>query len=600
MAFEVRPRNRILKGIAASPGITIASAYVLHDRKRGRLVCRRLQTAAQVNQEVERFQEAIALTQQELLQSKESIPEDFREHAYILDTYLLILKDRLLLEETRTIIQQEQVNAEWALALAVNKARELFQRIADPYIKSRVQDLEAVSDRILAHLTGTNPSGFTNLTEPVVIVAPNLSPVDTSRMSLDRVQGFIIEMGGKTSHTAIMAQSMEIPAVVGLENATQEIDTGSTLILDGLSGTVIVNPDAAMRANYQERKRKFENFKTETKKCSLLPAITLDECRVRILANLEFQEEVGLALDHGADGIGLYRTEFLYLRQPLLPLEEELFEDYQTVVRVMQPRPVTIRTLDLGGDKFASHLKYPPEMNPALGLRAIRFCLRERQIFRTQLRAILRASAFGTVRIMFPLISGIQELVAARQMLEEIKAELRREGVGFDPHVPVGAMIEVPAAVMLADLLAHEADFFSIGTNDLIQYALAIDRGNEQVADMYQPLHPAVLRMLQRIVEAGHSAGIPVAMCGEMAGDPVYTPILLGLGVDELSMNAPAIPVVKRIIRMTSLEESRHFARQALQLPSADAVNSYVASIMAQRFSEVFLFGRKLASSNYQ
>jgi phosphotransferase system enzyme I (PtsI) len=369
------------------------------------------------------------------------------------------------------------------------------------------------------------------------------------------------------------------------------------LILDGLNGTVVLNPDPKMLDIYLQRKKKFEEFKHDVGKSSFLPAITLDEHQTQILANIEFQEEVDLALDYGADGIGLYRTEFLYLRQQRLPTEEELFEDYKTVAHMMAPNRVTIRTLDIGGDKFASHLEYAPGINPAMGLRAIRFCLKEDSIFRTQLRAILRASVYGQVRLMFPLISGIQEVTAAHRILEEVKGELRREGHNFNPDMPVGLMIEVPSAVMLADLLAKEADFFSIGTNDLIQYALAIDRGNKHVANMYQPLHPAVLRMIKQVVDAGHSAGITVAVCGEMAGDPLYTPVLLGLGVDELSMNALAIPVIKRIVRHASMEEAQEFARQALQHGTVDEVNAYVTGVMAKRFPEVFMFGRELASA---
>ncbi|MDD3579457.1 MAG: phosphoenolpyruvate--protein phosphotransferase [Desulfobacca sp.] len=599
MASETWPQNKVLKGIAASPGIIIAPAHVLADRSRVQVFYRYLGSRQQVAGEQERFREAIIRTQQELSRSKEAIPEDFREHAYIVDTHMLILQDRLLLDETLRLIQEEKINAEWALKQAVKKAQELFDQIADPYIRSRVQDIEDVSERIMRHLTGTSPSSFTNFKEPVIIVARNLSPVDTTQMSLKRVQGFITEMGGKTSHIAIMAQSLRIPAVVGLENAVREIDTGYTLVLDGLTGKVIINPDAETMSLYLARKKQFENFKAEINRSSFMPAVTLDDYPTRILANIEFQDELDLVLDYGADGIGLYRTEFLYLRQHYLPTEEELFEDYKTVAHIMKPKPVTIRTLDIGGDKFASYSQYVQEMNPALGLRAIRFSLKEQQIFRSQLRAILRASAFGTVRIMFPLISGVQEVLAARQMLEEIKAELQQEGLNFDSQIPVGVMIEVPAAVMLADLLAQEADFFSIGTNDLIQYALAIDRGNKYVAEMYQPLHPAVLRMIKQVVDAAHAAGIPVAMCGEMAGDPIYTPILLGLGVDELSMNVPSIPVVKRIVRIATLAEAKEFAHQALQLGSIDAVTSYVTNFMARRFPEVFMFGRELVNSNY-
>ncbi|MGQ9920192.1 MAG: phosphoenolpyruvate--protein phosphotransferase [Desulfobacca sp.] len=596
-AREVWPQNKVLKGIPASPGIVIGPAHVVSDKYKVQISRYYLTSGQQINREIDRFRDAVARTREEISTIKQSITGDFQEHAYILDTHLLILQDKLLYDATIRIIQEERINVEWALQEAVHQAQILFSKIADPYIKSRIQDVEDVSERVLRHLTGGNPFDFSKLTEPVILIIHDLSPVDTTQMSVAKVKGFVTETGGKTSHTAIMAQSLEIPAVVAVENATQEIDTGYTLILDGLNGTVVINPDAKMLDIYVQRKKKFEEFKLDVGKSSFLPAITLDEHQTQVLANIEFQEEVDLAIDYGADGIGLYRTEFLFLRHQRLPTEEELFEDYRSVAQMMRPKRVTIRTLDIGGDKFASHLEYASGINPALGLRAIRFCLKERSIFRTQLRAILRASAYGQVRLMFPLISGIQEVVEARRILAEVQEELAREGLPFHPKVPVGLMIEVPSAVMLADLLAKEADFFSIGTNDLIQYALAIDRGNKHVANMYQPLHPAVLRMIKQVVDAGHAAGITVAVCGEMAGDPLYTPILLGLGVDELSMNALAIPVVKRIVRHASMEEAQEFARHALQYGTVAEVNAYVTGIMAKRFPEVFMFGRELAST---
>jgi phosphotransferase system enzyme I (PtsI) len=409
------------------------------------------------------------------------------------------------------------------------------------------------------------------------------------------VLGFITERGGKTSHTAIIAHSLEIPAVVGLDNATLEIESGDEVIINGLTGRVIVNPDEAMRRSHQVRREELETFKWEVAQGSALPARTSDGYLNRVLANIELPEEVDLALKYGADGVGLYRTEFLYLRQRQLPTEEELFQHYRQVAEAMAPLEVTIRTLDIGGDKFLSPLEYAPEMNPALGLRAIRFCLKEQKIFRTQVKAILRASAFGNVRVMFPLISSPRELHEARLMLESVKGELTRENIPFNPKLQAGAMIEVPAAVTLADLLAKEANFFSIGTNDLIQYALAIDRSNKSVADMYEPLHPAVMRMVREVVQISRKAGIRVAMCGEMAGDPLYIPVLLGLGVEELSMTPTSIPVVKRVIRMTSLSEAKKIARKALALATVEEVNEYVSDEMDHRFPDIFRFGRPLA-----
>jgi phosphoenolpyruvate-protein phosphotransferase (PTS system enzyme I) len=589
-------KNRILQGIAASPGIVLGRAKVLTDRGAGQIASNLLYTQEEVAEELDRFRAAVDLTEEELLRHKEELSADLKEHAHILELHLIILRDPMLFQEPQRLIQEQHLNAERALYQAFQKVKEMFTRIRDPYIKGRVQDVEEVYRRIMGQLTGADFTKLFSASEPVIIVARDLSPTETTQMSRSQVLGFITERGGKTSHTAIIAQSLEIPAVVGLDDATTEIAPDEQLIIDGLNGRVILDPDAEMLWTYRERQKEFETFKAEVALGSSLPAATSDGHATRVLANIEMPEEVSLVLKHGADGVGLYRTEFLYLRSRQLPSEEELFLDYKKVVEAMFPQEVTIRTLDIGGDKFLSPLQYAPEMNPALGLRAIRFCLKEQKIFRTQLRAILRASAFGQVRVMFPLISSLREMQEARALLESVKEELAGADIPFASRLPVGAMIEVPAAVTLASLLTQQADFFSIGTNDLIQYALAIDRVNKQVADMYQPLHPAVIRMIRDVVQAGQAAGIPVAICGEMAGDPLYTPVLLGLGVKELSMNAMAIPVVKRVIRAISLGEARAIARQALRQPTVEEVNDYVIHEMDRRFPEIFRFGRTLAT----
>ena len=588
-------KNRTLQGIAASPGIVMGPAQVL--TQGAPISTRLLYSPQEVAEELERFRRAVDQTEGEMTRLKNEIAGDLQEHAHILELHLLILRDRMLLEETQRLIQEQNFNAERALHQAFLKIKELFQRIGDKHIRGRIQDVEAVYYRLLEHLTGRSGSRLLPSSEPVIFVARDLSPAETSQMSKSQVLGFITERGGKTSHTAIIAHSLEIPAVVGLDNATLEIESGDLIILNGLTGRVTVDPDNDMIWAYRTTKKEFEIFKAEVSLGSSLPAVTSDGHPNRVLANIELPEEVSLAIKYGADGIGLLRTEFLYLRQRQLPTEEELFREYKQVVTAMAPREVTIRTLDIGGDKFLSPLEYAPEMNPALGLRAIRFCLKEQKIFRTQLKAILRASAYGKVRVMFPLITSPREMHEARRLLESVKDELKKEKVPFDPDLPVGAMIEVPAAVTLAELLARCADFFSIGTNDLIQYALAIDRVNKHVADMYQPLHPAVMRMVRDVVQAGRQAGIPVAICGEMAGDPLNIPILLGLGVEELSMNPMAIPVVKRVIRLTSLKEATEFARQALSKSTEEEVNDYVTRKMNDRFPEIFRFGRPLANN---
>ncbi len=586
-----------LQGIPASPGIVIGPARIISDRGEIKGHFRLLFTEEEQMAEVARLQAAMDQAHEDLTRLHREIVAEFPEHAHLLELHLLILKDQMLCDEPLRLIREERLNAEWALHRSFEKVQELFRRIEDPYIKGRLADVESVYRRLMGNLTGKSPSRLFNSPEPVIIVARDLSPAETTQMTNSKILGFVTERGGKTSHTAIMAQALEIPAVVGLDKATEVIKPGDELIIDGLLGQVIINPDDEVVEKYRRRQLEFDAFKAEVAQFCTFAAYTLDDHLTTILANIELPEEVQLALKCGADGVGLYRTEFLYLRQRLLPTEEELYQDYKKVVEAMNPRQVTIRTLDIGGDKFLSHLEYPQEMNPALGLRAIRFCLKERGIFRTQLKAILRASAHGQVRVMFPLISSLQEIREARRLLAEVQEELRREGRVFDPRLPVGAMIEVPAAVTLASLLAKEADFFSIGTNDLIQYALAIDRGNKQVAGLYQPLHPAVMRMILQVVEAGRAAGIPVAVCGEMAGDPLYLPILLGLGVSEFSMNHMSIPMIKKVIREITYEETQKIAQQALDMVTVEEINTFAFQEIRRRFPEISRFGSALAGT---
>jgi phosphotransferase system enzyme I (PtsI) len=589
-------QNRILQGIPASSGIVLGHAKVLAERHDTQPFYCLLYSPEEINGELDRFLKAVEQAEADLVSLKEALPQEYQEHAHLLDLQILMLKERMIFEETQRLIREQRYNAEWALYQAWQKVMELFRGIGDPYIKGRIQDVEEVYRRLQSNLAGQETRSLASR-EPVILVARDLSPAEATQMSSSQVLGFITERGGRTSHTAIIAQSLEIPAVVGVDFATREIATGDLVVMDGLTGQIILEPDETVSRSYLDRKKEFEAFKGEVTQASSLPAITIDEYGAQVLANIELPEEVVLGLKYGADGVGLYRTEFLYLRLRRLPTEEELFADYRRVVEAMRPRVVTIRTLDIGGDKFLSPLEYAPEMNPALGLRAIRFCLKEPNIFRTQLRAILRASAYGRVRVMFPLISSVREMKEARELLDKVKEDLAREGVPFDPRMPVGAMIEVPAAVTLAHLLAQHADFFSIGTNDLIQYALAIDRVNKQVADMYQPLHPAVIRMIREAVHAARVARIPVAMCGEMAGDPLYVPVLLGLGVAELSMNAMAIPIAKHIIRLITIDEARKIARHALRLVTVGEINDYVTQEMNKRFAEIFRFGRTMVAN---
>ena len=585
----VKP-GTVLTGIAASPGVAIGKAFMV-DRSKVEFLYQSLISERLIEEEVHRFREAVEQTRSQMEQIKASVPEELSSHAYILDAHLLLLSDKLIFDDTIELIREERINAEWALKKTEDRAREMFGRIKDEYIRSRIKDIDDVVDRIMRNLLGSEVGAIEELRERVVVVAYDLSPADTTQLRLDRVMGFITDVGSRTSHTTIMAQSLEIPAVVGLENATSRVNTGDLIIVDGSSGHVIIDPDEKTLEFYYGRQKTYENYQAEIVRCSHLPAETLDGQRIVINGNMEMFEEVAAVIDHGGEGIGLYRTEFLYLAKRRLPTEEELFEDYRDVTQILAPRPVTIRTLDLGGDKFASELDLGADINPAMGLRAIRLCLKEPEIFKTQLRAILRASAFGQIKIMFPMISGLQELLMAKEILAGVRRDLDRDGIPYDPDMEVGIMIEVPSAVAIADILAEEADFFSLGTNDLIQYSLAIDRVNERVAHMYEPLHPGVQRMIMAVVQAGHAAGIKVSVCGEMAGDPASAPILLGMGLDELSMTSVAIPRIKRLIRMASMEECREYLNTVLRCRTTVEVQQFVQEVIMKRFQELFQLG---------
>ncbi len=578
--------QRRLEGIPASPGIIIGKAHLV-GKSRVKILYQYLIDERQLNREVERFKGALRTEEEKLVTLRDQMPNQVKDHAFILDSHLMILKDSMFVDSTIERILNEKIDAQWALKESLEEIRKVFEQINDEYIRSRITDVENVTERILRNLSGEAEQGLTEIRERMIIVAHDLSPVDTAELNISKVMGFITDIGGRTSHTAIMAQALEIPAVVGLESVTELVQAGDLLIVDGNTGEVIINPDDSAIIHYQEKHLQREKYKSAIARISHLPAETLDGHKVAVMANIEFLEEVTAARDYGGEGIGLYRTEFLYLRSKGLPSEEELFEDYRDVAGIIGPAPVTIRTLDLGGDKFASELYITKEMNPALGLRAIRFSLKEPEIFRSQLRAILRASAYGRVQLMFPMISGLEEVLEAREILEQVKDELDNQGVEYDHNIKTGIMIEIPSAVAVADILAHHVDFFSMGTNDLIQYALAIDRINEHVAYMYQPFHPAILKMIQQVVQAGKNAGIPVSLCGEMAGDPLCVSILLGLGIAELSMNARAIPLIKKLIRSISLKEAHEDFENVTGLTTAKEVRAYILDRMKKLLPEL-------------
>jgi phosphotransferase system enzyme I (PtsI) len=582
-----KSEQRIIQGIGASPGIVIGEVRVA-DRSRVVVVESHV-SVDEIPTEIGRFHGALRKAKADLLALKEQISRTRgNEHLYVIDTHLMILEDTMLTSETIDCIERERVNAEAALKRTLKKFKEFFEGIEDEYLRERSSDVETVVERILRNMLGKRHELLPETEGLTVIVAHDLSPADILQIDKEKVIGFVTDLGGRTSHTAIVSRSLEIPAVVGLERITGEVSDGDSIIVDGAKGLVILHPDEETFRDYLRHKQFYEYRERELLKLKDLPSETLDGHRILLKGNVEFLEEVPSIRKHGGEGIGLYRTEMLFLGRSTIPGEDEQFRAYAEVIHRMAPYPVTIRTLDVGGDKFVSDLNLDDELNPALGLRAIRLSLRCPELFKTQLRAILRASALGTVKIFFPMISGVAEIRATKALLEEAKEELRRASIPFDEEIEIGIMIETPSAVIIADLLAREVDFFSVGTNDLIQYSLAIDRTNEHLSHLYEPLHPAVLRSLKMVADAAHAAGISVCMCGEMAGEPIYLPILLGFGFDELSMNAVSIPKVKKILRRCALNEAEILADQVLSFSTAAEVESYLQSQIATRFSDSF------------
>ena len=576
-----RTAQRVIHGIPGSPGIAIGTAYV----ERPIDVDPTVRTIApeEVDSEVARFQSAVARSKAQLEAIVDRIADlHVPEPRLILDTHLLILEDDMLIGATASTIRNEKLGAEAALRSTMEKVRAAFATIADEYFRERVNDVDQVAERILRNLAGhVEGAPLAERAKGHVIVHHDLTPADTAQLRRGMVLGFVTDTGGKTSHTVIMARSLEIPAVVGAARATAEIDEGTMVILDGGAGVVIIDPEEATLEDYRRRKAVLEERERRLRADAVRPAITRDGVRIRLHANLELPQEADLAVACGADGVGMFRTEFLFMNRRDLPGEDEQYEAYRLVVEAMGGRPATIRTLDIGGDKLVSPADRPSEANPALGLRAIRYCLKEPGIFQAQLRAILRAAAHGPVRVLVPLVSGVEELRRAKEELAIARKSLADAGVAHGAQVEIGVMVEVPSAVMLVDLLAREVDFLSLGTNDLIQYALAIDRGNEEVAYLYEPMHPAMLRLLKRVLDEASAVGRRVNLCGEMGGEPQYLPVLLGLGLREISMHAGQIPRMKRWVTSVDLESAAKIAAKALTLPTAREVRDYVASASA-------------------
>ncbi|MFP4372704.1 MAG: phosphoenolpyruvate--protein phosphotransferase [Spirochaetaceae bacterium] len=573
-----------LHGISASPGIAIGPAYVyLEDNPR---VPKYEVALDDLASELERFRTAVRRAREELesLRDQAAGTGKGEKNTCFLDSHLMMLEDPDFHANVEQRLHDEQMNVEWILYRAIQELIDRLGSAEDDYLRERTADIRDVSKRVLNHLMNRERVSLADIDTNVILVAHDLLPSDAVAMNKRAIQGIVTDAGGKTSHSAILARSFEIPAVLGLSTISRQVEYGQTVIVDGNRGRVVVDPDEETYNEYLRVQQEWRRHAIQLMDLNELPAETRDGKLIQLMANIEVPEEVDAVLTHGTDGIGLYRSEFLFLRPRGLPSEEEQYEAYSQVLRAIEGKPVTIRTLDVGGDKVVPELGEFAERNPILGWRAIRFCLARPELFKQQLRALLRASVHGRLRIMFPMISGVEELNQALEVLDEVKAELREKGVPFDECIPVGLMIEVPSAAMTADILARRADFFSIGTNDLIQYTVAVDRGNERIAYLYEPFHPGVLRLLRMVIESAHGSGISVGMCGEMAGDPLATIVLLGLGLDEYSMSASVVPEVKRIIRSTSMVEAQEIVGTVMDMRSYDEVDRYVQNLMERRF----------------
>jgi phosphoenolpyruvate-protein phosphotransferase (PTS system enzyme I) len=585
-AAQTRSDIRTYKGVGVSPGIAIGRAVIVE--KRVASVYRVPIRDDEVEPEIERFKESLAKTREELLDLKQKVSRSMGdEYAQIFEAHAMIVGDASFADKVTQKIQEEQVNAEWALAEVQEELQARFASFEDDYLRERSADVKDVAERVLVNLQGIAHHDLSEINHDVIIIADDLTPSDTIHFNRRPIVGFATEVGGRTSHTSIIAKSLFMPAVIGVPRLTKIVDSNELLIVDGYEGSVVVNPTPAMVQEYRSRVSRHEEAELKLLENRTLEAVTKDHHKISLLANIELVEELDDAIKYGAEGIGLYRSEFLYIStSPDLPTEEEHYNIYRKLAESTAPNWCIIRTFDLGGKKLAREIMGSKEDNPVLGLRALRLCMQHRDMFKTQLRALLRASAFGKIKIMFPLVSGVQELRQVKTLVREIRLELDAEGIPHNKDLHIGIMVEVPSAAVIADLLATEADFFAIGTNDLIQYSLAIDRGNENVSYLYEPLHPAILRLVKMVIDAGKRAGIPVEMCGEMASDPIYAIVLLGLGLEQFSMNPSSIPIIKNVVRSVRYRDCKRIAEIALTKKTAQEIEEFVIESVAMRFPE--------------
>jgi phosphotransferase system enzyme I (PtsI) len=567
---DARQETRF-QGVGVSPGLARGTIHVVRDD--GDEVARHRIQAGDIPNEIGRFEAALIQTRAQILEMQERIAESIgAKDAGIFDAHLLVVEDRTLIDEVLRKLEADLCNVEFVFQEVATHYADTLSKIDDPYLRERALDIQDVTRRIIRNLQGKAPKSFLALTEPHILVAHNITPSDTATMNREYVLGLATDLGSRTSHTAIMSRSLGIPAVVGLHDATEKLESGQQVLLDGYSGFLILDPTPETLWHYGELEHRKVQVAEQLTGLRETKSTTRDGRHIVLSANIELPDDVEAAPRNGAEGIGLYRTEFLYLNRTTLPSEEEQYETYRKVAEQVRPHPLIIRTFDLGGDKVAGAVDSDDELNPFMGERAIRFCLEHLDMFKAQLRAIIRASAVGNVKIMFPMISGLEELRRALAVLAECKAELEREGQAFNHETEVGAMIEIPSAAISAERLAREVDFFSIGTNDLIQYAIAVDRVNERIAHLYEPTHPAVLRLLKMVADAAHAHDIWVGVCGEMAGDLALVPLLLGLGMDELSVGASLVPRVKRAVQSLTHTECQQLVAELLELDTSSAI----------------------------
>ena len=580
--------ERTFRGIPVSAGVSRGKLLVL-DRTRPS-IARRTIPEGQVPEEVARLERALVETRHQILAVQRRVSEAMgAEEGSIFDAHLLVLEDRTLIDEVVRLVQRESVNAEYAFHSVAERYAATLGAIEDDYLRERATDMRDVTARVLNNLLGLKADvDLRHLKEPCIIISHDLTPSNTAQLDKRNVLGFGTDVGSKTSHTAIMARSLRIPAVVGLNDASVQLQNGEYALLDGFNGVIVVNPSDQTLFEYGAISRKQATLEEKLRDMVGKPAVTLDGHRVFLSANIESPSDAEAVKANGAEGVGLFRTEYLFINREMPPTEEQQYQAYSEAARALKPLPVVIRTLDLGGDKLLAHMALPREMNPFLGWRAIRFCLQETDIFREQLRAILRASAETNIKMMFPMISGLEELNQANELVEKFKTELRQENLPFDEHLEVGAMIETPSAVIVADALAKRLKFFSIGTNDLIQYSLAVDRMNEKIAHLYEPTHPAIVRLIKATVDAAHHQKVWVSVCGEMASEPVLAPLLLGLGVDELSVAPPLVSPVKFLIRRLKMSEAKEVADFALQCETSAEILSRSQELARQIAPSLF------------